>query len=366
VPILTQMVPGPLFVEIGRGAVDKLESMLAQLGIVSFEKVLVAVSNSQAVRMSEHMSQALPGAHVRPDLGRGLVAAQQLAEIVRLGSYQTLVAVGGGSTIDVAKYAADATGVSLVVVATNLAHDGLCSPVASLEHDGGKGSYGVALPHGVLIDLDYVSSAPPELLNAGIGDVLSNISAIDDWMLAHNALGEEIHGLAIAHARTAAEAILGHPSDINDPEFLRVLAEALVLSGMAMAVAGTSRPCSGACHEIVHAIEELYPGSGLHGELAGVGAVFATHLRGDTITLARLVRCLRRHHLPVLPEDLGLTNVQFVTAAAHAPGTRPGRYTVLEHRELSVPQLTAELAATSSFVKSVCAVPSELGPPKGA
>ena len=63
------------------------------------------------------------------------------------------------------------------------------------------------------------------------------------------------------------------------------LAEALVLSGMAMSVAGTSRPCSGACHEIVHAVDELY-GVSDHGELAGLGAAFATFLRGDEATLS--------------------------------------------------------------------------------
>jgi glycerol-1-phosphate dehydrogenase [NAD(P)+] len=40
---------------------------------------------------------------------------------------------------------------------------------------------------------------------------------------------------------------------------------------MAMAVAGTSRPCSGACHEISHAIDELHPGRATHGQQVGVG-----------------------------------------------------------------------------------------------
>jgi len=46
-------------------------------------------------------------------------------------------------------------------------------------------------------------------------------------------------------------------------------------------VAGSSRPASGGCHEILDAIDQLYPGTGNHGELAGVGALFCTYLRGD-------------------------------------------------------------------------------------
>ena len=72
----------------------------------------------------------------------------------------------------------------MIAVATNLAHDGLCSPVASLEHPHGKGSFGVAMPLSVVVDLDYVRAAPARLVAAGIGDVVSNLSAIEDWLLA--------------------------------------------------------------------------------------------------------------------------------------------------------------------------------------
>ena len=46
-------------------------------------------------------------------------------------------------------------------------------------------------------------------------------------------------------ARTAAQAVLHQPGTIGDDEFLTVLAESLILSGMAMTVAGSSRPASG-------------------------------------------------------------------------------------------------------------------------
>ena len=66
-----------------------------------------------------------------------------------------------------AKYAASITGLPMVSVATNLAHDGIASPVASLEHDGRKGSYGVHIPIAVVVDIDYVRRCPPEQLRSG-------------------------------------------------------------------------------------------------------------------------------------------------------------------------------------------------------
>ena len=102
-------------------------------------------------------------------------------------------------------------------------------------------------------------------------------------------------------------------------------------AGMAMAAAGTSRPCSGACHEILHAVDQLYPGTAGHGELAGLGAAFATYLRGQEDRFAQVVTCLTRHELPCLPGEVGLSQDQFTAAVLAAPETRPDRYTILEH-----------------------------------
>jgi glycerol-1-phosphate dehydrogenase [NAD(P)+] len=102
-----------------------------------------------------------------------------------------------------------------------------------------------------------------------------------------------------------------------------------------MVIAGSSRPASGGDHEILHAVDDLYPGTSNHGELAGIGAAFCYHLREDEGRLTQVVDCLRRHGLPVAPGDIGLSEEQFTAAVVHAPAMRPGRYTILEHLRLS-------------------------------
>jgi hypothetical protein len=47
-----------------------------------------------------------------------------------------------------------------------------------------------------------------------------------------------------------------------------------------------------------------------------------------------MAEVLRRHGLPVLPEEIGFTTDEFVEAVEYAPRTRPGRYTILEHLDL--------------------------------
>ena len=332
-PLLARMVPFPLTVDVRSGAVAGLAALLADQRISAHGHVAVAVGPGQGEQIAGALQPRLQNADLHRVEGGTLEAAHQLADSVRAGWHDALVGIGGGRTLDVAKYAASLTGLPMVAVATNLAHDGLASPVASLEHQGRKGSYGVHIPIAVVVDLDYVRRCPQQQLRGGVGDALSNLSALADWELAHRERGEPVDGLAATFARSAAESLLYRTDELGSDAFLTTLAEALVLSGLAMAVAGNSRPCSGACHEVSHAIEALYPGDSSHGEQVAVGALFASFLRAEP-AIKDLDACLRRHQVPRLPADLGLSDEQFAAAVAHAPSTRPDRYTILEHLDM--------------------------------
>jgi glycerol-1-phosphate dehydrogenase [NAD(P)+] len=186
----------------------------------------------------------------------------------------------------------------------------------------------------VVVDLDRVKAGAPRMVKAGIGDVVAKLSAIADWELAAADQGEPVDGLSVALARTAAEAVLHQPGTVADDAFLTVLAESLLMCGLAMSVAGSSRPCSGGDHEIMHSIDQLFPGTANHGELAGVGALFCSFLRTNATHFTLISTCLARHGLPRTPSDLGLTDAEFTKAVRHAPATRPGRYTILEKLDL--------------------------------
>jgi glycerol-1-phosphate dehydrogenase [NAD(P)+] len=157
--------------------------------------------------------------------------------------------------------------------------------------------------------------------------------------------GEPVDGVAVTFARTAATSVLLRTDGIEDDDFLIALAEGLVLSGLAMATAGSSRPCSGSDHEILHAIDHLFPGTAHHGELAGAASLFTCFLRSGDGLAASIDACLSRHGLPRTPADLGLTEDQFAQAVAHAPATRPDRYTILEHLDLDEAAVHARVRA---------------------
>ncbi|MEE6258609.1 iron-containing alcohol dehydrogenase family protein [Plantactinospora sonchi] len=333
-PLLTRTVNTPLAIDVRRGAVADLGPLLADRRISAGGEVAVVVGPGQGERIAELCRPGLGKAEVFTVAGGTLDAALELGERLRRRNYDAVVGIGGGKTIDTAKYAASRYALPMVSVATSLANDGIASPVASLDHEGGKGSYGVQIPIAVVVDLDFVENGPDRQTQAGIGDALSNLSAVADWELAHRVRAEPIDGLAVTLARTGAEALVNHPGKITDDAFLTTLAEALILGGLAMSVSGSSRPASGGCHEISHALDELHPGAGSHGEQVGLGALFCTYLRGDLERFAQLASCLHRHGLATTPADLGLSDEDFVAAVHHAPCTRPGRYTILEHLDL--------------------------------
>lgn len=336
-PLLARMLAAPMVIDVRPGAVASLGNVLADRRIATSGRVAVAVGPSQGDSIAAELE--IDGAEIFRVADGTHDTAVRLGKRLRAGHYEALAGIGGGRTIDVTKFAANMAGIPMIAVATNLAHDGIASPTSSLEHESGKGSYGVMMPVAVLVDLDRVRCAPQPLATAGIGDMIANLSAVADWELSAAATGEHVDGLAAAMARSAAQAVLHQPGDARSDEFLTMLAEALILSGLASAVAGSTRPASGGDHEIMHAIDQLYPGTASHGELAGVGALFCSFLRGDEHQQRLMSDCLSRHGLPRSPADLGMSHADFVKAVAFAPETRPGRYTILEHLALTEAQI---------------------------
>lgn len=354
-PLLARTILAPIAVDVSAGALNSLPELLVDTRISSGGRVAIVLGPGLGKRLGDQLQNTFPDAHVIHISPGTLDAANQLwgqlREADRDGrGVDALVGIGGGRLIDTAKYAATQVGIPMVTVATSLANDGIASPTASLERDGHSISYGVHTPLAVLVDLDFVRSAPLAQLRAGAGDLLTNLSAIADWELSAKVTGENVDGLAVALAQTGAEAVLWHPngeSALNDPttpgsdDFLSTLAKGLLQGGLSMAIARSSRPCSGGCHEIAHALEALHPGCAAHGEQGAIGALFCTYLRGDQKLFTELATALRKFHLPRVPADLGLSVPEFSDVVMHAPKTRPGRYTILEHEKLTQEQVVA-------------------------
>ena len=195
---------------------------------------------------------------------------------------QAVVAVGGGVAMDVGKYAGFLTRLPVVAVPTAVSNDGFCSPGASLTVDGRRVSCPATIPFGVVIDTAVVAGSPARFTYSGIGDLLSKFSAVADWKLAYHETGEPINDFAVMISLQSVQNLVSHAEkSVDDQRFLQLMCGALVMSGVAMEVAGSSRPASGSEHLISHAYDELAPKPSLHGLQVAVATLATTWLQGN-------------------------------------------------------------------------------------
>ena len=128
---------------------------------------------------------------------------------------------------------------------------------------------------------------------------------------------------------SASETLLSMDKpNILHYDFLRKLVEGLVMSGIAMGIAGSSRPCSGAEHKFSHALDAILTSPALHGEQVAIGTIVATYLRGGNYK--RFLSFLKAAGVPTNCKELGIPEEKMIEALIYAPKTRPGRWTILE------------------------------------
>jgi len=183
-----------------------------------------------------------------------------------------VLAFGGGSVLDIVKYCASKCDVPYITVPSTLSNDAVYSCVSRLTSGGKKKSYGVQPPIGIIVDLGVISKSPRKLLLAGVADIVSNLSALEDWKLAHKNIGEPINELAFMLSKESVMPLLRYRGEdtVTNHEFLLDLTNAIVTSGLAMIIAGNTRVSSGAEHLISHAIDEYFPEkSTIHGLQVG-------------------------------------------------------------------------------------------------
>jgi len=241
-----------------------------------------------------------------------------------------LVGVGGGRVIDCAKIVSYNLDCQFISVPTAASHDGIASARASVPMESGSVSLEAHPPLAIVADTGLIAAAPHRLLAAGCADVISNSTAVLDWELSFRLKHEEISEYAVALSRMTAELLMKNAGSIrpHQEESAWMVTKALVSSGVAMSIAGSSRPGSGGEHKFGHALERLAPGAALHGEACGIGTIISMYLHGGDWRAIR--EALRSIGAPTTPADLGIDDETAVEALLLARTIRPERFTILD------------------------------------
>ena len=195
------------------------------------------------------------------------------------------VAVGSGSLNDIVKRAAHEVGRPYLCVGTAASMDGYTSFGASIAKEGRKQTLECPAPRAVLGDVDVLVNAPDWMTASGYADLVCKVTAGADWMVA-DALGtEKIHPRAWSLVHDHLREWTAKPAELRagDGDAMDGLMEGLIMAGLAMQVAASSRPASGAEHMFSH----LWELEGLghdedpplsHGFKVGVGSIAVADL----------------------------------------------------------------------------------------
>ena len=245
-----------------------------------------------------------------------------------------VLGVGGGTKIDVAKLSSTRQNLPFISVPTTASHDGIASPVAAVKGLSKPYSVMAQSPMAIVADTDIIIRSDYRFTASGCGDILSKFTSVRDWELAHN-VKNEYYGEYAASLALMSSRLITKNADIIQPgseEGLRLILEALISCGVAMSIAGSSKPCSGSEHLFSHALDMIEPNGSLHGEQCGVGTIMMAYLYD--IDWKGIKETLRKTGAPTTAEELGVEPESIIKALVQACTIRPERYTILDTKKL--------------------------------
>jgi glycerol-1-phosphate dehydrogenase [NAD(P)+] len=328
----------PREVILGNGVIEHVAQVSQRLG---FTKSAFVIAGSKTYDVAGKTVQKLleeEGINVSTFLVENATIrdVEAVEEKIRVSKPQVVFGVGGGTKIDVAKLSSARQDVPFISIPTTASHDGITSPLSSIK--GFEKPYSVMAqsPIAIIADTNIIMKAPWRFTVSGCADVIAKLTAVKDWRLAHEEKNEYYGEYAASLALMSAKLVIKNAEIIKpeNEEGLRILLEALISCGVAMSIAGSSRPCSGSEHLFSHALDMVRTNHALHGEQCGVGAIMMAYLH--KMNWRRIREALKKLGAPTNAEELKVEKDDVVKALALAQFIRPERYTILNKLNLNV------------------------------
>lgn len=232
--------------------------------------------------------------------------------VAGLPPHASVIGLGGGQALDVAKYAAWSLRSPLFQVPTALSVNAAWGHRAAVRVGGVVRYVSWAVPEAVYVDFDVIRSAPPVLNRSGAGDILCYHTAHWDWRMAHERGRVEASWpydeRLVAEAEVALQRVVDNAAAINDrtDEGLRALAESLRWGGAAFHDAGWNpRHIEGAEHFVFYALEHQTRRSFIHGQIVCLGILLMSALQDNRPGWIKEV--IERIGVPYHPEEMGIS-----------------------------------------------------------
>ena len=273
-------------VEIESGLTAKVGKILCE---ENFPKKVLVVSDDNALNAADGVLESLTDAGF--ELKKLVYSNMMYAKIEQVREVEALTAdvdgiisVGTGSINDICRVASYRTGKKFCIFATAPSMDGFASDTAPIIENNFKNSFFVEQPSVILADTKILAKAPLELKAAGFGDMVAKYIGIADWQIA-NLLIDEYYCPAVADiTMQGVQKVVDLADKVSgeDEAAAGSIMEGLILSGLGMKLAKSSRPASGAEHVVSHYLECYKLARGIwpefHGKKVGVATVLINRI----------------------------------------------------------------------------------------
>ena len=244
-------------VYIERGAVARLAALCE-----AEKKILLVADENTYAAGGEAVRAAISDKEITEVIFDGktvLIPDERAIERVNanLDGAEMIIALGSGVIQDLCKYVSHFSGVPYIDVATAPSMDGYASDGAAMILKGMKETVKAGLPKAIVCDVDILKNAPLDMIKAGYGDIIGKYSALCDWRLSNIVNGEYLCEYIYKTTEEMVEKTLSLAKGLieRDEESVAALMEALVVVGIMMSFAGSSRPASGSEHHLSHFFE---------------------------------------------------------------------------------------------------------------
>lgn len=267
--------------EVGSDMTRRTGEILEREG---FSKNILLVADDNTLRVSEGIFDSLDahGFTLKKLIYKDLkyARAEQVAEVEALcADVDGILSVGTGSLNDICRAAALRANKEFAIFATAPSMDGFASDTAPILRNNFKETWRGVQPSVIIADTKILAKSPTELKAAGLGDMIAKYVAITDWRVSTLLTGEyfceNIEKLTLDAVNKCVS--LADKLATEDEEAAGAVMEALVISGIAMKLAGCSRPASGAEHMVSHFLECYKCANGIwpdyHGKKVGVASL---------------------------------------------------------------------------------------------
>lgn len=246
-------------VEIGANALETLRNLCSD-----YKKILL-VSDENTFGVCGESVLRLLGNKIYDNLilrsnGKVVIPNEQSITTIEeklIESADLIVGIGSGVINDLCKYVSFFHNLPYFIVATAPSMDGYASSGAAMILDGMKVTVTTRPPKAIIADTAVLKSAPYKMLQAGYGDIVGKFSCLNDWQLSALVNDEhfcqKIFDYMLVCTNTVKEISEGIKN--RDEKTLGILMEVLVIVGIMISFAGSSRPASGSEHHLSHFFE---------------------------------------------------------------------------------------------------------------